>query len=215
MIVTEDMLAPHREEGKPLRLTRESVAYLREPPHVPSRLFSDSANFLQSSWRSEQADPHDPRNGLQVVPVLAFVQSVPRLKAKPEWMLLRHQAGGYGCEQICMIATRLELRPALKPALDAIAREGYGAEAGHFSSSDILASRIARYVNALAELGLDCESSWRLLTESVYPIDATQENLDRVANSAPQLSDIVDWDGSIRVRYSSDPAILLLTDNRD
>jgi len=80
---------------------------------------------------------------------------------------------------------------------------------------ELLASRIVRYVNGLNELDLDCESSWRHLTESVYPIDATQENLDRIAENAPKLDDLVDWSGFIRARYANDPVILLLTENSD
>jgi hypothetical protein len=33
------------------------------------------------------------------------------------------------------------------------------------------------------------------MTESVYPIDATQENLERIAESAPSLDSIADWTG--------------------
>ncbi|WP_237354832.1 hypothetical protein [Xanthobacter sp. YC-JY1] len=114
-----------------------------------------------------------------------------------------------------MIATRLEPSPTLKSALDAIARDNYFAEEGRFNKSDILASRLANYVKALGALGLDCEWSRHLLTESVYPIDATQRNLNRIAADPPALDGLVDWAGMTRERSSLNPAILLLTENSD
>ncbi len=213
MIVTEEMLAPYRTDGRPLSI---SFPFQRDAARVPSSLFSDSETFLGSFWRMQpSSDGENPAQGLQAVPVLAFTRSVPILKPGREWMALDHQAGGYCCEHVRMIATRLEPRPSLKPALDAIVREGYFAEDGRFYKFDILASRIAWLVKALAALDLDCESSWRLLTDSVYPIDATQENLERLAVSAPVLDEIADWTGVIRVRFSDDPVILLLTENSD
>lgn len=211
MIVTERMLAFYRTAGRPLSLGWPCP---RDVPGVPFEFFSDSEMFLGSFWGTG-SDGEDPARDLQAVPVLAFTRSVPVLRPGREWVALRHQAGGYSCEKVLMIATRLEPRPALKPALDAIVREGYFAEDGRFDRHDILASRIAWHVKALAGLDLDCESSWRLLTESVYPIDATQDNLDRLAVSAPVLDEIADWTRSIRVRYSRDPVILLLTRNSD
>lgn len=213
MIVTEEMLAPHRLDGGPLRLWPFGGASSRAPS-VPTKLFSDSDDvFGPLWWRGTARD--NPEHDLQVVPVLAFTELVPVLQPGREWLALKHQAGGHMNEQVWMIATRLEPRPSLKPAFDAIARTNYFAEEGRFNKSDILASRLANYVKALGELGLDCECSWRLLTESVYPIDATQKNLNRIAADAPALDGLVDWTGMIRVRYSLNPAILLLTENSD
>lgn len=214
MIVTEQMLAPYRADGRPLSFRIADRLRLRNGTFIPSNLFSDSSAFFQPFWWAKP-DKQDPKQDLQVVAVLAFTEHVPVLKPGREWIALSHQAGGYSNEHVLMIATRLESRPYLKPALNAIAREGYFAEDGRFNKNNILASRIAKYVTALDELNLDCESSWRLLTESVYPIDATQDNLDRLAVDAPALDDIADWTGFIRARFSSDPAILLLTENSD
>jgi hypothetical protein len=113
-----------------------------------------------------------------------------------------------------MIATRLTPNPSILPALNAIARACFYAEGGRFSNLDLLASRIVFYATALNRLGLDCECTWRNLSEGLYPIDATQENLDRVAQDAPDLSTIVDWPTK-SVRYSRDPAIFLVAENSD
>jgi hypothetical protein len=91
---------------------------------------------------------------------------------------------------------------------------GYGAERGHFYPP-ILASRIVSYVAALAQIKLDCECTYHNLRESIYPIDATQENLNQVAEDAPDLQAIAEWEGSGPVRYSDDPALLVIAPNSD
>jgi hypothetical protein len=213
MIVTEEMLAPYRPDGGPLRLWPFGGA-LSRAPSVPTKLFSDSDEVFGALWW-RGTDRDDPEHDLQVVSVLAFTELVPVLRPGREWLALSHQAGGILCEHVSMIATRLEPRPGIKPALDAIARTNYFAEGGRFNKSDILPSRRANYVKALGELGLDCEWSRHLLTESVYPIDATQKNLNRIAADPPALDRLVDWTGMTRERSSLNPAILLLTQNSD
>lgn len=213
MIVTEEMLAPYRPDGGPLRLWPFGGA-LSRVHCVPTKLFSGSDEVFAPLWWRESARD-DPKHDLQVVPVLAFTELVPVLRAGWEWFALKHQAGGILCEHVSMVATRLEPRPGIKPALDAIARTNYFAEGGRFNKSDILPSTRANYVKALGELGLDCEWSQRLLTESVYPIDATQKNLNRIAADPPALDRLVDWTGMTRERSSLNPAILLLTQNSD
>jgi hypothetical protein len=79
----------------------------------------------------------------------------------------------------------------------------------------VLASRIASYVAALAQINLDCECTWPYLTESLYPIDATQDNLNRVAEDAPDLESIAEWGGFLRARYSANPVIFCITENSD
>lgn len=48
---------------------------------------------------------------------------------------------------------------------------------------------------ALARLGLDCENSWRNLTEGAYPIDATQGHLDLLTEEALPLAKSAGWSG--------------------
>lgn len=112
-----------------------------------------------------------------------------------------------------MIATRLTPRHSVLPSMRAIAREGYYAEAGHFDRGQLLASRIANYVVALKRDGLDCEATWRYLTESLYPIDATQENLNCVAQDAIDLHAMVE--GLLQARYIRNPVIFFMTENSD
>jgi len=145
---------------------------------------------------------------------LAFTAWAPELHPGREWLALEHQCGGYSNAHVKMIATRLAPRPSVLPALRSIAREGFGAEKGNFDRTSLLASRIASYVQSLARAGLDCECTWRHLTESLYPVDATQSNLDRVAEDGFDLQSIAKWPYPEAIYYSN-PAIIFMTENSD
>lgn len=112
-----------------------------------------------------------------------------------------------------MLATRLKARPSIYPSLRQIARNGWAAEGGRFNRIDLLASRISEYVAALKQIGVDCECTWRYLTEGMYPIDATDDNINYLAEDAPKLSELaVNY---ARARYDSNVAIFVLAENSD
>ncbi|MGO4670280.1 hypothetical protein [Bosea sp. 2RAB26] len=203
MIVTEEMLAPYREGSRPLPWPSECL---------PTNIYSESSCLFGSIWRPNAAQ-RGTGEGLQVVPVLAFTKAVPVLSPNYEWIALHHQAGGHYHDHLCIIATVLNPKNDIRSGLNKIAEEHYAAENGWMIRDELPASRIVRYVNGLSALDLDCESSWRHLTESVYPIDATQENLDRIAENAPNLDDLFDRAGFTQALYFNDPVILLLTEN--
>ncbi|UJX47429.1 hypothetical protein [Xanthobacter sp. YC-JY1] len=77
MIVTEEMLAPHRLDVGPLRLWPFGGALSRSPS-VPTKLFSSSDEFFGPLWWSGSARDN-PEQNLQVVLVLAFTELVPVL----------------------------------------------------------------------------------------------------------------------------------------
>jgi hypothetical protein len=54
--------------------------------------------------------------------VFAFLGNVPELTVTPTWIAIRHQAGGYACEQHRFIATELNARQNLLERLRQIAR---------------------------------------------------------------------------------------------
>jgi hypothetical protein len=207
MILTEEILAPYRLKNGPVRIDGGSP--------LPPNFFTPTSRAFHWANLTALENPRDPKERFETVVVLAFTGSAPVLKPGREWHGLDHQCGGYSCEHQRMIATRLDPRPSVLSAMRLIAREGYGAETGHFYRSQLLASRIATYVTALQRLNLDYECSWRYLTESLYPIDATQDNLNRIAEDAPGLESVADWKDYVHVRYSSDPAIFFMTENSD
>jgi hypothetical protein len=177
------------------------------------RSFTLTNCVFESEW--PQRDPNAPwtEPDHEIVIVFAFTEWVPVLKSGREWFALDHQCGGLLCEHLHMIATRLQPRPAIYPLARQIAQEGWGADNGRFDSFDLLASRIAWYLTALKRIGVDCECTWRLLTEGVYPIDATDANLHRLVEDPPELSDLaLNYSPA---RYDPNPAILILADNSD
>jgi hypothetical protein len=211
MIVTEEILKPYRATNGNIRIKPHQYPWvIATSPALPERFFSDTGDVFQSDWPN--FEPKQEK--LEVVLVLAFTAWAPELYPGREWLALEHQCGGYSNSAVKMIATRLTLRPSVLPTLRSIAREGFAAESGNFSRTSLLASRIASYVQSLARAGLDCECTWRYLTESLYPIDATQANLDRVAEDELDLQSIAKWPYP-KARYYSDPAIIFMTQNSD
>ncbi|MBD9652170.1 hypothetical protein JVX98_25310 [Ensifer sp. PDNC004] len=111
-----------------------------------------------------------------------------------------------------MIATRLRPTPAIAAHLNAIVRKHHDADAGFLHPDNLRASQIVSYVETLARLGLDCDVSWRNLTEGAYPIDATQAHLDRLTEEALPPAEIADWSDP-EPRHNA--VILLLAWNSD
>ncbi len=145
-----------------------------------------------------------------VVAVLAFTQSVPLLSANYEWFCADHQAGGHACDQVRFVGTPLNLRPSIDEHLRQLAKKYYYAQCGHFYRGRLRASDIVGYVETLHSLGFECEYSWRLFQEGIYPIDATQAHLDRLSDRPPNLNDI-----TARGKTLDNLTILVLAENSD
>ncbi|MEI2299550.1 hypothetical protein [Ensifer sp. MJa1] len=198
MILTEADLAPFRDANglvhlEPLPGLLGSAAALLSSGRVvlPNGLLTPTHKAFVADWNAFDADR--PRETLEAIPVLAFRRKVPVLNPTLEWRGLIHQCSGSYCQQMRMIATRLRPRPAVAEHLNAIVREHYGRDAGFVHHDNLRASQIVSYVEMLARLGLNCEISWKNLTEGVYPIDATQLHLDLLTEEAPPLAEIADW----------------------
>jgi hypothetical protein len=211
VIVTAEMLARYRSLRAP------AVVGGLEPTVVqlPGEFFTDTADAFKADWDNVEgiSDYEVAREKLEIVLMLAFTQIVPALKPGREWLGLDHQYGGYACRHRRMIATRLNPHRAVVSMMRQIARDGWYGEDGHFYEPTD--SRVSWYTTALSNIDVRCKNTWTHLAESLYPIDATQENLDRVAEDAPILESIADWEGIEQAGLSSDPVILFLTMNSD
>ncbi|MGB8287509.1 hypothetical protein ELI13_04590 [Rhizobium ruizarguesonis] len=214
MIVTEDVLSRFRDKGEVLsRFRDKGKVPVRS---LPSSLFSQTGDLLFKNDAAPLSQfPSEVREVIHVVPVLAFLQTVPPLSDEREWIALHHQCGGYHCLEVAMVATILTPNVTIKDKLDQIGKQFYFAQHGNLEPGNMLASSISAYSTALSAIGLDCECTWRRLSEGLYPIDCTQENLNKVASDAPSLDMLADWRGFTRARYSTDPIILLLASNSD
>jgi hypothetical protein len=155
---------------------------------------------------------------LDVALVLAFMEGVPVLDERHEWLALAHQTGGVSCTRHEMVALRLEARPEVAAHMKHVAVERYGSDLTTGWSMSLSALR--GYGDAIAPLGLNCEYSYRHLGEGFYPADLprsplwqkrepftfqsesqvadamaddirlAQELVDRLAVDAPRLADL-------------------------
>ena len=202
--ITENLLKLHRDADGDLNLDA-----------IPRRLFTATWSEDRPSWLDFGVEGlssmEEIRQALKVVPVLAFTKKVPFLGTGREWVGLQHQSGGHACEQLYMVATPLDVPHSLLTPLRHIAQQRYNRS--HFFYGDIEESDIESYNSELAELSLDCCLTWPLLTESIYPIDASAKNLGTVAPDQHDLLGLVEDKPSDL--FASDAAILLLTQNSD
>jgi hypothetical protein len=195
--INEEMIAAHRPTDWPALIGLPGVAAFASP--LPGHFFSSSHDLFP-----ELADDSG-----DTVAMLAFTTSLPTLAPRLEWLAVDHQSGGLCCDHPHFVGLRLAIRPAMVEPLRNLARHYYEAAGGHFYSANVLASDIVSYVGKLADLGVTCDRSYRLLQEGVYPIDATPEALALIADNPPELDIVQD-----RLGYGG-LAILILAENSD
>jgi hypothetical protein len=123
---------------------------------------------------------------LDVAFVLAFLRYVPiEVLRRKDWLLLEHQCAGHECQQPIMVALRLEPNPDVHAAFIEIARGYWGSNLGWGGPPPL--AELTRYREVLLPLGLDCNRTYADLREGLYPVDATQEALERAARNPPDL----------------------------
>lgn len=217
MLITEADLGPYRiANGKTgtdtsLPFIGWGTRYLRVL--LPNELFTPSWEIFQfRNCRKEDINVGDPTT-LEIVLLLAFTESVPVLSRTYQWMAIEHQGGGISTRHPRFIATQLTPRPSVYPALCKLARDRWFAHRGNLYQERITAEDIATYHNDLIKIGVNCDYSYPHLIESVYPIDATQANLDVLAEDAPRLERITVPPTNIHDRKNL--AMFVLTDNSD
>ncbi len=197
MKITEEMIAGYRPTEWPGLIGLPNVGAFAST--LPGHFFSGSHDLF----------PELANDVGDTVAMLAFTTSLPTLAPSLEWLAVDHQAGGLCCDHPHFVGVRLAIRPAMVEPLHGLTRHYYEAAGGHFYSANVLASDIVSYVEKLANLGVTCDRSYRLLQEGVYPIDATPEALALIADNPPALDVVQD-----RLGYG-DLAILILAENSD
>ncbi len=147
--------------------------------------------------------------GSKTIAVFAFLSQIPVLPTTRTWRTLQHQAAGYICRQILMIATELRPLPEIDQAFSIIAQENYHSCGGRFEGpeTDQLVTR--RYLSRITELGLTCSDvAQRHLCESVYPIDANTSTLSRISDDLGDLASLLEYEAAA-------PVLLFLSENSD
>jgi hypothetical protein len=197
-------------DGWNMKITEQDLSTLR-PKCWPWLAHMDEIrtakpDLFTDSW---DAFPWLADNTRQFVALLGFSGPVPPLDPDLEWWSISHQSGGLACHHPHFIGLVLDIKPEMLDALGDLVANYYEAAGGHFYNDAVTASDIVTYVSRLAEVGLHCERSHRLLEEAVYPIDARVEHLHRIANDLPSFEEIA------RGCVFSEPRIVLLTENSD
>lgn len=123
--------------------------------------------------------------------VLAGTNKVPMHAS--EWFLAKQDCDGFGCGDKKAAILPLSIKPEIKVRLTNIANENFAGGDGldYFAimpTGDVEAIK-ASYLSTLMELNLTCsERLLKLLTQALYPVDATKENLAIITD------DLVDID---------------------
>jgi len=220
MRITEAQLAPYRQkikrgphdQNEEMPFTGMSASRLGTT--VSQELFSYSHHLLEGQLNSRPE--HGGGDFLELAIFLAFTESVPPLANDLEWWAIDHQAGGHATCCFSFIGTRLTPNPDLYQMLRQIARDRWYAKSGNLYTGRVSARYICEYSGDLNKIGLDCDFSYPHLMESVYPIDAIQDNLDRIALDAPRLNSLGrGFHGPYGKRTNRNLIIVAITENSD
>lgn len=200
-------ILPLFDERRPISYWK---AYAKEHGFRPTGepIFSSTSGL----WKSDESK--------EVYLFLAFIDRVPKLHPGRHWFALGHVCDGVAISHLLMIACGLRILPEAKPILDKIAEHWWMSYL--YSDPERVASArrekvvadIECYHSQLAELGVNWTGKPGLLKEAVYPIDATPENLARIAVDPPNLSSLVpiDVQGPGNPRW---PIIIAASQNSD
>ncbi|HYD14415.1 MAG TPA: hypothetical protein VEC11_16335 [Allosphingosinicella sp.] len=228
MQITEKMLAPVRRQfgdadgALPVRRLED---FYNEAIHNILPLFDERKplDFWKHHVRAHGMRPTGERifsyidwpdaAGQGVALLLAFVDRVPRLSDRYRWQALAHCHGGVGLDYLNLIGTALTPRPDMVGQLQAIADRWSGSilcdSTQAMPQLRVEAkARLAEYRAQLAALGVRWTGAAPSPRDALYPIDATQEALDRLAVDPPLL-----W--AVSQSETVAPVILLLSENSD
>lgn len=132
--------------------------------------------------------------------VLASTKTVP-VSPSQEWFLGEEQCGGYCCNQFSAAVFPLKILPLKVAVLEKIAgEEFYPDSLDYFNSySNELQHRIRQdYQSFVMSAGLTCsDSNALLLTQPLYPLDATESNLRALTSDQIDLDSLNVSDGLV------------------
>lgn len=125
--------------------------------------------------------------------VLAAVDKVPLIAAN--WFLAYQDCDGFGCGSESAAILPLSIKPEILSELIRIVDEEFAGDGGldYFLVMNPDDARAIRgsYLGAISKLGLTCTSELsETLTQALYPIDATNANLNILSNEKVNLEEI-------------------------
>jgi hypothetical protein len=122
------------------------------------------------------------------VAFLAFPHAIPVLARGHRWSLIQHQIAGVCVGQQRFCGLRLTMNTDIAELAVRLHRQFYGTSLGCGRPG---LSTLVGYSDMLKSVELDCEETYPHLAEGFYPIDFSQEALDRVAVEAPRFADLI------------------------
>ena len=131
------------------------------------------------------------QSGLYPVLVLASPTTVPPA-ADEHWRLVKENVSGHYGRIFCSAARELTIRPELLASVRGIADESFTREhMGYFErlSEAEKEAVYSDYLRTLSEIGLTCSAAnLGMLTQDLYPVDASPDNLRRLSTDTGALA---------------------------
>ncbi|ENH3410656.1 hypothetical protein ABWC92_000858 [Escherichia coli] len=122
--------------------------------------------------------------------VLASGETVPAVGAG-EWRLASEDCGGFYCDTFYAAVLPLSIRSEMNAVLESIVDERFTTDGlDYFNMMDNQARAEIReaYLSVLQSVGLSCnEQNLAQLTQALYPVDATIDNLSILSDDLIEL----------------------------
>jgi len=116
-----------------------------------------------------------------------------KFKDADKWIKIAHQAGGHLCSQHYMVGKPLTMTKDAIIAAHKINNYWLGSDCGVFGTS---LNELEEYRAQLKKLlDVDCNMSYPLFEEAIYPIDYSKENLGKLCeDDLPEdLDDLIEF----------------------
>lgn len=121
------------------------------------------------------------------------------LTTEREWHLISHQTGGLLCNHIKILGTILKVTEETKNKIKDFSHSYYGTDifVPHVSLNELNLYR----KNLENFLGVDCNNSYQVFEEGVYPIDVAYLNKLTIENLPEDLDDLIIWNNKNQKLY--------------
>ncbi|EEC9486693.1 hypothetical protein ACP1ES_004665 [Escherichia coli] len=130
------------------------------------------------------------QSGLYPILVLASPTTVP-IPADENWRLVKENVSGHYGRIFCSAVRELPIRPELLAAVRGIADECFTREhMGYFERLSVAEKEAVHndYLRTLSAFGLTCsETNLGMLTQALYPVDASPDNLRKLSTDIGAL----------------------------
>lgn len=130
--------------------------------------------------------------------VLASLERVPR--NAESWFLASQDCGGFACDQEFGAILPMSIRPEMLDQLSAIANEDFAGDGGldyyGVSSKATQKAIQAGYIESVTRIGLTCPTGLAVehLTQALYPIEVTEQNIQALTTDQVRLDRYADVD---------------------